>query len=432
MAIRQIFMRALLSLIVVYLGSAHSAIAATSGAPVCYRSAAAHSCLTNADPVSACEAQLTANPFDMQARYSLCEAHLQQAQPLKAWLVLDQGKQYCGKNRQVCSRLAITLSNLEENSEKTVSDSSSLEQGRIKARHESQRRICLRPMNGDLSLNACQELLLAYPDDSKLHGALGAKLINRDRPAQAILALQKALALASDPESQANLTKAQEARTNLAKRCLAQTNLDLCNRALLVGTSDEPDLHRRRSDLLLRAGNTDAAVDALLSAQSLQPKNKDLARQLVALLPDNYLDDPSLYWPRGQARQLLQQTNGAIADLERAREAEPRNVNIRPLLQAALRDRRNTVQRRCLDKQSIAACEQVLVASAKDAPIIREHIADLKRAEAKARMAALATEIEPQAEPIDEPKQPNPSPKTTPVVAQVSYSNATAANGVTF
>ena len=396
-----------------------SAAAAQS---VCYRAAEADECLGKTDPRAACEASVNTDPYDLSARFSLCEVYLKDDQPLQAWMVLDQGLKLCGRNRRTCSRLQIALSNLEEESEIRSRDDSASERSRRLANQESQRRICLRRMNGDLSLNACNEILLSFPDDVDLNVALAEKLINRGFPARAVRTFQHAIDKGGNG-LQASLRQAEQARTTLAAACLAENDLDQCNRALLPGAEDESRLQLRRAELLRAAGNTGAATGALLLAQTLRPDDAGIARQIVAALPQSNLDDGDQAAARGRAHLALGNADAALRDLQRSQRLGIEAQEIAAELDKARSLRAGVVERECLQRKDIDACRKLLIAGEPDAQRIRAHIAALERPVPKPAPVQTKPVPKPLPKPLPKPEpQPEPDlePESRPQIASLA------------
>jgi hypothetical protein len=356
-----------------------SATAFAASDAVCFRAASAHECLASADPLTSCQQSLETDPYNLKARFALCEVFVQSDKVMQAWLTLDQGLKLCGRNKSACSRLQITLSNLEERSEQQSRDDTSAERDAIKARRETQRRICLTPMKGDLSLNSCKELLLALPKDASLHKALAAKLVKRGRPAQAVAAFRTAQALGADSNAVQNqIEEAQAARQLLVKACMASSDLNSCNNALLVGSADEAKLQARRAELLRSSGNKTAALEAIIIAQSLDGKSPRIAKQLLDLAANNQLSDARHYFARGKAQATLGSNTAALPNLRTALARGYDTSEVNSVLAPLLKMRQTAVERGCLQQQKLAPCQELIIANEPDRQLILQHMDKLK------------------------------------------------------
>lgn len=407
-----------------------SATAFAASANVCFRAAPAHACLADADPLASCQQALDTDPYDLNARFSLCEVYLQDQEVMQALLTLDQGLKLCGRNKSACSRLQITLSNLEERSEQQARDDTSAQRNATKAKQETQRRICLKRMKGDLSLNSCKELLVAFPKDATLHEALAIKLVKRGQPAQAVSAFRTAQALGADSTAiQEQLAKAEVARQALVKSCMASSDLNACNRALLVGSADESKLQARRATLLSNAGNRTAALEASIIAQSLDGKNRAIAKQVLNLAGNNQLSDARHYFARGKARATLGSSNAALGDLRTALARGHDSTEINPVLTAVLKVRAAQVERECLQQLQLQPCERLIIASEPDRALILQHMDKLKTQAALAAAAKQDTvqqKIQPQPRLAERTPQPttNQTPDQKPAPAAIAADEA--------
>ena len=255
-------------------------------------------------------------------------------------MVLDQGLKLCGRNRRNCSRLQIALSNLEEATEKGRDDSE-IERNRRLAELESKRRICLRRMNGDMSLNACNEILRTYPDDVALNVALADKLRNRGFPALAITRIRHAMANGGtdlDGSLQAGGKRAFDSRFRVPGRARSRS---VQPRAAPRRSRRKPTCSCAAVSCWPASGNQDAALGALLLAQGLRPTDRTIARQALKQLPKGRITDPDQAIARGPGQS-------------RARRARQRHAR---LAEGARSGRRCRRHRRGPQSRPLAAAQ---------------------------------------------------------------------------
>ena len=203
---------------------------------------------------------------------------------MMALIVLDQGLQLCGRSEANCSRLQSAIGAVERSSGQRPGSNE------LRAEHAENRAACVRRhIRGSPiypAILACEKALIAFPKDADLHAAHGEKLLLSKQPARAVLAFRRALSIRpGDPNFLSWHDAAENSRKTMVEYCLRHTELDRCNRAILPGTSDEARLHLHRSDLYLKQGDTDAALESLLIVQIIDPDNAKVSEQLLQLLP---------------------------------------------------------------------------------------------------------------------------------------------------
>ena len=371
------------------------------GHAVCHDPVPAHACLNAAEPIPACDEFLRFNPYDVDVRLSLCEAHKRNGSPLRALITLDKGLQFCGSDTASCERLRAAVAALEGDA--------SLQAGsaQLRAAQEDQRLTCLSRarMPANRAIVACEEALVAFPNEAELHGAFGEKLIQGKQPARAVLAFRKALELEpGNPNFLSWHDRAETDRRYLAERCFLQTEVERCNQALLPGTQDEAQLHLHRSRLLLQGGNSAAAREAMLLVQMLQPQDRALSRELLQFLPaEQELRDAQLYLPRGRAYLTSGELDRAIEDLRRALEFQAdRELALQELERARLL-RAAVVQRDCLDSVDVERCQGLIMSGEPDEQKILAHIATIREAQARIQGGATAATPRLQVAVVDTP-----------------------------
>ena len=277
--------------------------------------------------------------------------------------------------------------------------------------------------------------MICDADDPTLYASKGAKLLARNRPAEAAAVLKNAARLDSgNAEILAKLAEAQRARTKLAGICVKGDSLVDCNNALLVGEPDEFELQVRRGQLLLIEGRQAAALQAFISAQYADPRNTDLAGQLLELLGPAIRetpDDVGYLRARGVALQAIGSTDESIMAFRRAQRVSPEDEEIASLLGVARSDRARRVDRDCLSRSDPDACDAMILKGEPDEARIRAHMASVLRdannldaalteaqraaqlAPADASISALVTDIRARQAP------PEPAPAPEEFVAAV-------------
>ncbi|HEX7035886.1 MAG TPA: hypothetical protein VF210_08935 [Pseudomonadales bacterium] len=405
------------------------AVAAEPG-PVCAPGYAAAEC----GSTERCEAVLEQDPYDVPARIALCDALVEQGSLLDAMVVLRQGLDGCAGRSYACSVLQIALSNVEELAEKDAPDL------RADRRRDQafKRQYCLGPSASDESIQACNEALLSFGEDGALYQALGAKYQRRGQPAQALQNLRRAVALLPDSdEARRLLDEAEAARLELADACLASQDLDACNAATLAGEPDELRLQRRRAELLQHQGRRDAALQALLTAQSLAPDDSDLARGLLPLVDDaleTRPDDPELAAARAAALAAVGEVDPAILAYRRTLALNPADEEASRRLLALREQRRERLERLCFATQDIDVCRQSILPGEPDEQRILAHVAAVEAAEQRRAEAEQAlTEAAEAAEPSSPPEAgAEPALAAAGSTARpLRFRNAPAADGST-
>ncbi len=353
-----------------------SILAPYGAADTCFDSSAAHQCTKTENPIDACQEFLNSDPYDLQARFSLCDMHIRSNAALKALIVLDQGLALCGKDRDRCNRLQQSISALEQASNQKPGSAE------FRAQQEDNRKICSSRKRQPVhqAIVACEEALIAFPQDPDLHASYGEKLLQGKQPARAVLAFRRALVLRpGDPNFLSWHDAAEDARQTLVDRCLRHTDLEHCNQAIIPGSKDEVRLHRKRSTLYLQQGNRPAALEAMLIVQVIDPNDVQISEQLLQLIPTNaQISDDRLYLPRGRALLETGDVQRAILDLRRASQrAIDRDVALTELRRARA-IRQTVVRETCLATGDLAACEDLIIVGEPDEEELRTYVASLR------------------------------------------------------
>ncbi len=416
-----------------------SSASADSDERTCYINIDPHPCMAvEENPIKACTKAVEDDPYDMQARLTLCGAHLHDSDNeenrIDAYIVVKKGIELCGSDGYVCQRFKYAKSMIEE------SDEGGGRQQVISARERCDygRDLCLSRLTSSLGLRGCDLALICDSDNPALYAGKGKKLLARDRPAEAVAAFSNAARL--DPDSaqiRAQLADARQARATLAAVCLKGDSIDICNAALLAGEPDEFDVQYRRGQLLLVEGRQPAALQAFMHAQTANLDNEALARELLEVLDSAIRESPDeVDYRRAQGFALLAvgSTNDSIRTFRKALELNPDDREIVRGLAAARADRSQKVKRDCLSGIDLKACDAMLLAGEPDEARIREHKArllldenDLDAALAEAKtvarlepgnvaVSAIIAEIAAQ----QAPRTPEPEPERDDVVVALA------------
>jgi tetratricopeptide (TPR) repeat protein len=175
-------------------------------------------------------------------------------------------------------------------------------------------------------LVACAAALSMKPNDPRLLVAEGDALVRSRRPGEAIGVYRNAVKWgAVQDEVGPKIAGAQGQRLSALHECEAETGaaaLRACESAWLPGAPDEVMVFKRRGLLLRNDGQPDASLDAYLAAARLAPRDRDVARAVVALSGPDRSDAPTLR-ARGAALLTLGRPAEAIVSLRDALRLAP-------------------------------------------------------------------------------------------------------------
>jgi tetratricopeptide (TPR) repeat protein len=321
------------------------------------------------------------------------------------------------------------------------------------AKMEARRNFCLGAVSiYDTAINACKEALVARPDDPALHQAVAAKYRAREMTAAALIAYGNAIERGAT-DLEVLITEVELERDAQADACLAGGDLPSCDTAVLPGAEDEFDLQRQRGELLLAAGQSEAALEAFSIAQSLEPGNRAVAARLLTLfdaLGQRVREDPSRLTARAYAllaagaeleAMVLRNRIPVLFEDQRMEALGGR------LFDAAEQRRDRVVQRDCLqrsDERALIDCRKLLVAELPDRNRIERHIDEVARELERQRVAPVVPEPAALPEPIAavpdaggdraEGQEPRPqgAESVPATVAIKTYSNQLSDNEVTY
>jgi tetratricopeptide (TPR) repeat protein len=357
-------------------------VSADSGL-TCYLEFGSHPCLSADNPVSECTAALEENPYSLETRLSLCEAHIRvDNNPdsiTDAYIVLKKGEEQCGSNRFTCQQYKLAQSMLLEENDDGRRDLSITTQERC----DYGRELCKSRLSSGLGLKGCDQALICNSEDGELYYWKAQKLFTQNRPAEAVIAFRKAYRMSPEnTEIGDKLAAAEKVRLNLVDQCLKGLSLEDCNRALLADEPDEFDVHYQRGQLLLKESKYDAAIQAFINAQDADPKDAGLATDLLRLLGTVNLDkETDILMLRARARALSAtgKTDNAIIAFRQAQKIDPMNPEISKELAAARTQRQRRIEKQCLSRNDVTSCEAMILPGEPDERLIRRHIASLTK-----------------------------------------------------
>jgi tetratricopeptide (TPR) repeat protein len=138
-----------------------------------------------------------------------------------------------------------------------------------------------------MDLIACEDALNRQPNSPDLLVAEADALMQLKRPGEAIGVYRNALTVGARPAALTpRIGAAQALRRVLLDTCLARQGVlaeQACESAWLPGAADEVAVFKRRGLLLQRNGDSAAALDAYMAAARLAPRDRAVARAIIAL-----------------------------------------------------------------------------------------------------------------------------------------------------
>jgi len=175
-------------------------------------------------------------------------------------------------------------------------------------------------------LVSCASALGMKPNDPGLLVAEGDALVQLRRPGEAIGVYRNAIKSGAVQDAVgAKIAVAQGHRRTLLHDCETGTGPDAeraCESAWLPGAPDEVIVFKRRG-LLLQNDNGPGALDAYLAAARLAPRDREVARAVVALSGATDRSDAPLMTARGAALMTLGRPADAILSLREALRVAP-------------------------------------------------------------------------------------------------------------
>jgi tetratricopeptide (TPR) repeat protein len=176
-------------------------------------------------------------------------------------------------------------------------------------------------------LIACYEALNIKPGNPDLLVAEADALVQLKRPGEAIGVYRNGLSLGANRAAVlARISAASALRQTVLDDCLTRDGAvaeRACESAWLPGAPDEVAVFKRRGMLLQSAGRPAAALEAYLAAARLKPKDRDVARSVVALAGETDVKDALTLTAVGTAHVTLGRRSDAVVAFRRALRLSP-------------------------------------------------------------------------------------------------------------
>jgi tetratricopeptide (TPR) repeat protein len=176
-------------------------------------------------------------------------------------------------------------------------------------------------------LVSCHTALSMKPNDPGLLSAEGDALMQLMRPGEAIGVYRNAIRSGGvqgvlDPK----IAVAEQRRRSLLDECQTQAGPNAaraCDSAWLPGAPDEVTVFKRRGLLLQNDNRPGASLDAYMAAARLAPRDRDVARAVVALSGSTERRDAPTLTARGAALMTLRRPADAVLVLREALRLAP-------------------------------------------------------------------------------------------------------------
>jgi tetratricopeptide (TPR) repeat protein len=176
-------------------------------------------------------------------------------------------------------------------------------------------------------LVSCAAALSMKPNDPRLLVAEGDALVQLRRPGEAIGVYRNAIKLGAVQDSvDPKIAVAQGHRRSLLHECETAAGPAAeraCESAWLPGAPDEVMVFKRRGLLLQNDNQPGASLDAYLAAARLAPRDRDVARAVVALCDSTDRSDAPTLTACGAALMTLGRPADAILSLREALRLAP-------------------------------------------------------------------------------------------------------------
>ena len=231
-------------------------------------------------------------------------------------------------------------------------------------------------------LVSCAAALSMQPNDPRLLVAEGDALVQSRRPGEAIGVYRNAVRSgAAADEVGPKIAVAQGQRLSVLHECETETGAAAeraCQSAWLPGAPDEVMVFKRRGLLLQNDNRPDAALDAYLAAARLAPRDRDVARAVVASSGGTDRADAPTLTARGAALLTLGRPAEAIPFLREALRLAPDDAAAKVRLRTAegalaARRRSSSPTRAKLPAASPEAAGQSDAAFSNEAPVTRSN-----------------------------------------------------------
>ena len=233
---------------------------------------------------------------------------------------------------------------------------------------------------GFSDLVSCASALSMKPNDPGLLVAEGDALVQLRRPGEAIGVYRNAIKSGAIQDAVgAKIAIAQGHRRTFLIECEMQAGPAAeraCESAWLPGAPDEVTVFKRRG-LLLQNDNRPGALDAYLAAARLAPRDRDVARAVVALSGATDRADAPTLTARGAALMTLGRPADAILSLREALRLAPDHAGAKMRLRIAedalASHRRSGAKVASLPAAARAPAAQDANAFSNEAPVTRSN-----------------------------------------------------------
>jgi tetratricopeptide (TPR) repeat protein len=231
-------------------------------------------------------------------------------------------------------------------------------------------------------LISCAAALSTRPNDPRLLVAEGDALVQSRRPGEAIGVYRNAVKSgAAQVEIGPKIAVAQGQRLSVLHECETETGAAAeraCQAAWLPGAPDEVMVFKRRGLLLLNDNRPEASLDAYLAAARLAPRDRDVARAVVASSGGTDHPDAPTLTARGAALLTLGRPAEAIPLLREALRLAPDYAAAKARLRTAegalaARRRSSSPTGAALPAASLEAAAHSDAAFSNEAPVTRSN-----------------------------------------------------------
>ena len=209
-------------------------------------------------------------------------------------------------------------------------------------------------------LVSCAAALSMKPNDPDLLVAEGDALVQSRRPGEAIGVYRNAIKSGAAPHAvDPKIAVAQGHRSSLLHECETEAGAAAeraCESAWLPGAPDEVMVFKRRGLLLQEHDEPGASLDAYLAAARLAPRDREVARAVVALSGGTDRSDAPTLTARGAALMTLGRPADAILALREALRLAPNSAGAKVRLRIA--ERAVAAQRRIAER-AVAAQRRI-------------------------------------------------------------------------
>jgi tetratricopeptide (TPR) repeat protein len=230
-------------------------------------------------------------------------------------------------------------------------------------------------------LVSCDAALSMKPNDPGLLVAEGDALVQLRRPGEAIGVFRNAVKSgAAQNAVDSKIAAAQGQRRSLLDECETEAGAAAeraCDSAWLPGAPDEVMVFKRRGLLLQNDNQAGASLDAYMAAARLAPRDRDVARAVVALSASTDRSDAPTLTARGAALMTLGRPADAIPSLGEALRLAPdyadAKVRLRNAERAVASQRRGLATVAAVPATSRESTAEADGAFSNEAPVTRSN-----------------------------------------------------------